>query len=170
VIANPESRLRWLLHGLESWRLAAARVFGIIAAVFLAAMMLVTVADVVLRSFFNTPVRGVYELVELLLAYTFFVGLPAVFLRDENIVVNVIDGAAPRLVPGLRRLADILALVVLALMAWRGWLAAGDAVAFGDVTADLGLSRALHWAAVLIGVVGACLATLVMCLRSDLRR
>ena len=59
-------------------------------------MMLLTVADVTLRASFNLPIRGVYELVELLLAATFFVALPAVFLRDENIVVNSIDdhGAA----------------------------------------------------------------------------
>ena len=53
---------------------------------FLAAMMLLTVADVALRGAFNRPLRGVYELVELLLAGTFFLALPAVFLRDEHIV------------------------------------------------------------------------------------
>jgi hypothetical protein len=44
--------------------------------------MMVTVADVVLRSFFGISVRGVLELVELGLACTIFVALPAVFLRD----------------------------------------------------------------------------------------
>ena len=97
---------------------------GLLAAVFLAAMMLLTVADVVLRAVFNAPIRGVYELVELLLAYTFFLALPAVFLRDENIVVNVVDELAPRRVPALKRIAAALAVVVLAVMAWQGWLAA----------------------------------------------
>ena len=53
--------------------------------------MLVTVADVLLRTFFGIPVRGVLELVELGLACTIFVALPAVFLRDEHLVVDVVD-------------------------------------------------------------------------------
>jgi len=153
---------------LQRWRQGVSRVCGIVAAVFLAAMMLLTVADVVLRGVFNSPIRGVYDLVELLLAYTFYVGLPAVFLRDENIIVNVIDDYAPKCVPNLKRFAGALAVIVLALMAWQGWLAAKDAFAFHDVTADLGLSRVLHWVALLTGVVGAGLAALVMCLRGNI--
>src|SRR5262245_57800401 len=121
-------------HWLERWRLPASRFCGIVAAVFLAVMMLLTVADVALRGLFKMPIRGVYALVGLPLSYTFFVGLPAVFLRDENIIVNVIDGVAPRVTAGLKRLADILTLLVLAVMAWQGWLAARDALVFPDVT------------------------------------
>ena len=69
-------------------------------------MMLLTVADVVLRAFVNRPIRGMLELVELLLACTFFLALPAVFLRDENIVVDVVDSMRAALgaaAPALRR-------------------------------------------------------------------
>jgi TRAP-type C4-dicarboxylate transport system permease small subunit len=152
---------------VERWRDLASRICGLIAAFFLAAMMLLTVADVVLRAGFNAPVRGVYELVELLLAYTFFMALPAVFLRDENIVVNVVDELTPGQVPALRRIAAACAVVILAVMAWQGWLAAGDTLAFGDVTADLGLSRILHWIALLIGITGAAIAALAMGLRRN---
>ena len=75
-------------ESVERWREVASRTCGISPPLFLAAMMLLTVADVVLRAAFNTPIRGVYELVELLLAYTFFIALPAVFLRDDHILVN----------------------------------------------------------------------------------
>jgi TRAP-type transport system small permease protein len=132
-------------------------------------MMLLTVADVTLRAVFNAPVRGVYELVELLLAGVFFLALPAVFLRDEHIVVDVIDGVAPRRVPSLRRAADALAVGLLVVMAWQGWLAARDTLAFGDVTAELGLPRILHWIPLLVGVVGAAAAALVMAVRRGRR-
>jgi TRAP-type C4-dicarboxylate transport system permease small subunit len=155
---------------VERWRELPSLICGLIAAVCLAAMMLLTVADVTLRAFFNAPIRGVYELIELLLAYTFFVALPAVFLRDDNIVVNVVDDLAPRSVPVLKRIAEALAVVVLAVMAWQGWLAARDTIAFNDVTADLGLSRALHWIALLVGVVGAAIAAFAMGLRGNGRR
>jgi TRAP-type C4-dicarboxylate transport system permease small subunit len=133
-------------------------------------MMLLTVADVTLRAAFNAPVRGVYELVELLLAGVFFLALPAVFLRDEHIVVDLIDGVAPRGVPVLRRTADILAVGLLVVMAWQGWLAARDTLAFGDITAELGLPRILHWIPLLIGVVGAAVAALVMAVSRSRRR
>lgn len=133
-------------------------------------MMLLTVADVTLRAVFNTPLRGVYELVELLLAGVFFLALPAVFLRDEHIVVDVIDTVAPRWVPALRRVADALAVVLLAVMTWQGWLAARDTLAFGDVTADLGLPRILHWIPLLAGVAGGAVAALAMTVRRGDRR
>jgi TRAP-type C4-dicarboxylate transport system permease small subunit len=155
---------------VERWRDLASRICGLIAALFLAAMMLLTVADVVLRAAFNAPIRGVYEIVELLLAYTFFMALPAVFLRNENIVVNVVDELAPQQVPALERIAAGCAVIVLAVMAWQGWLAAEDTLAFGDVTADLGLSRILHWIALLVGVTGAAIAALAMGLRGNARR
>ncbi|MGD9924964.1 MAG: TRAP transporter small permease, partial [Pseudorhodoplanes sp.] len=59
----------------------ASTISGAVAAEFLVGMQLLTVADVVLRAFFNYPIRGVYELVELMLAGTFFIALPCVFLR-----------------------------------------------------------------------------------------
>jgi len=83
---------------------------------------------VTLRATLNLPIRGVYDLVELLLAATFFVALPAVFLRDENIVVNSIDDIAPRWVPYLKRFAELLAVAILAVLAWQGcgYLLAGS--------------------------------------------
>jgi TRAP-type transport system small permease protein len=135
---------------------------GSIAAGFLVGMMVLTVTDVTLRAVLNLPINGAYELVELMLAYTFFVALPAVFLRDENIVVNVIDDFAPRWVWALRRVALALAVVILAVMAWQGLRAATDSIAFNDITADLGLPRMLHWIALLVGVIGAGFAALAM--------
>ncbi len=152
---------------MKRWADLCSLACGLIAAVFLCAMMLLTVADVTLRGLFNYPMRGVFELIELLLAGTFFVALPAVFLRDENILVNSIDDFAPRWVPFLKRCAELIAVVVLAVMAWRGWIAAKDSYEFNDVTADLGLPRVWHWTAVLTGLVGAALAALYMALRRE---
>ena len=152
---------------MERWRELPSRVCGGIAAVFLAGMMLLTVTDVTLRAAFNLPIGGTFELIELLLAYTFFVALPAVFLRDENILVNVIDDVAPRRVPALKRIALALAVVILTIMAWQGFIGARDTVAFNDVTADLGLPRILHWIALLVGVIGAAVAALAMAWRGN---
>ena len=150
---------------MERWRSVTAAACGWAAAIALAAMMLLTVADVALRGLFNLPIRGVYDLVELLLAGTFFLALPAVFLRDENIVVNTIDDLAPSWTPALRRLAECLAIVILVIIAWQGWRAARNSMEFHDVTADLGLPRVWHWSALLVGVICAAVAALAMALR-----
>ena len=125
-------------------------------------MVLVTVADVLLRAVANQPIRGTFEIVELLLACSFFLALPGVFLREEHIVVDVVDGAVPRAVPYLRRIGLVLALVLLAAMSWQGWIAARDAVAFNDVTSDLALPRIWYWIPVLAGMIGAAIAAAVM--------
>jgi TRAP-type C4-dicarboxylate transport system permease small subunit len=145
----------------------AAAFCGGLAAVFLAAMMLLTVADVCLRAAFNYPLRGTYEIIELLLACTFFLALPAVFLREENILVDVIDGMAPKAVPALRRLAELVAVVVLGVMAWQGWKAAAETLVFHDVTSDLAIHRLVYWVPVLAGMIGAAIAAAWMLLKKN---
>jgi TRAP-type C4-dicarboxylate transport system permease small subunit len=140
---------------------------GVVAAVFLAGMLLLTVADVALRTFFNYPLRGVYELIELMLAGSFFLALPCIFLRDDNILVNTIDEITPRIVPALKRIALLLSVLTFAVLVWQGWDAAWDSYEFHDVTADLGLPRFWHWTIVLVGMSLAALAALFMLFRSD---
>ena len=143
-----------------------AKLFGYIAAVFLAAMMLLTVADVVLRSLFSYPIRGMLELIELGLACTVFIALPAVFLRDEHLVVDVIDKLTrPSVVRILDLIGAILSLAVLAVMAWQMVPLARSMHEFGDVTSDLSIPKIYYWIPVLLGVVASALATVVFIVR-----
>jgi TRAP-type C4-dicarboxylate transport system permease small subunit len=144
-----------------------ARIFGALAAVAIAAMVLLTVADVVLRAALNRPIHGTYELIELLLACAVFLALPAAFLRDEHIVVDIVDQYAPRAVPKLRRLAGLASLAVLVVLGWQAALAAKDTITFGDVTMDLALPRILYWMPLLAGVACAAVAALFVLLRRD---
>ena len=128
--------------------------------------MLLTVADVALRAVFSRPIPGMLDLIELGLACTIFVALPAVFLRDEHLVVDVIDHVAPkRVVRWLDLLGAALSAVVLAVMAWRMLPRARDMHAFGDVTADLAIPKLWYWVPVLVGVVASVLATVWFLLR-----
>lgn len=150
---------------MQRWGDRISLVCGLIAAVFLVGMLGLTVADVVLRSLFGYALRGVFEMIELMLAGSFFFALPCVFLRDENILVNTIDEYAPRLVPLLARFALLLAVAAFVVMIWQGWIAAKDSYEFHDITADLGLPRTWHWAIVLIGLLGGALAAAFMMIR-----
>jgi TRAP-type C4-dicarboxylate transport system permease small subunit len=142
-----------------------------VAALFLAAMMLLTVADVALRAFLNRPIAGVYELIELGLACTVFVALPAVFLRDEHLVVDVVDQLAPpRLVRVLDLIGAAVSLAVLGVMLWRMVPLARDMQEFGDVTADLSIPKIVYWVPVLVGIGASALATLLFMARWRLAR
>ena len=140
--------------------------FGALAAFFLAAMMLVTVADVLLRAFFSIPILGTAELVEFGLACAVFFGLPAVFLRDEHLVVDVIDHFAPaRLVRLLDLLGALVSLGVLAFMGWQMLPVARSMHEFGDVTSSLSIPKIYYWVPVLIGVFASAAATLFFVVR-----
>ena len=148
-----------------------ARLFGYLAAFFLTATMMLTVADVFLRTFFSYPMRGVLELVELGLACTIFLALPAVFLRDEHLVVDVIDHLAKKSVVRLLDLAGaIVSLVVLAVMLWQMVPLARTMHEFGDVTSDLSLPKIWYWVPVLLGLFASALATVVFIVRWRSRR
>jgi TRAP-type C4-dicarboxylate transport system permease small subunit len=133
---------------------------------FLAAMMLLTVADVVLRSFFAIPIRGTSELIELGLAASVFLALPAVFLRDEHLVVDVVDQFASRPLVRLLDLAGaVISLAVLALMAWQMVPLARTMAEFGDVTSNLSIPKLYYWVPVLVGVIASAAATLFFIVR-----
>src|SRR5688572_33087212 len=128
--------------------------------------MLVTVADVFLRSFFSFPLRGVLELVELGLACTIFLALPAVFLRDEHLVVDVIDHLTrPAVVRILDLIGALISLGVLVVMAWQMVPLARTMHEFGDVTSDLSIPKLWYWIPVLLGLFASAAATLVFVVR-----
>ena len=148
---------------MNDWRGRLAMACGYISAFAVAGMMMITVLDVVLRAVINYPIRGTLEIVELLLAASFFLALPATFLRDEHIVVDMIDRkVGPRGVDVLKRISALVSVVLLSMLAWQGWIAAQDTLVFNDVTADLSIPRIYYWAPVLVGLVGSILAALAM--------
>ncbi len=66
-------------------------VLGVAVAVFLFALMAVTVIDVVGRYFFARPLVGAFELTELLLSVVISLALPLVTLDRTHIAVDLID-------------------------------------------------------------------------------
>ena len=133
---------------------STARVAGCGSALFLAAMMLITVADVTLRAVFNLPITGAYDLVQLFLVGNVFLSIPEVFLRDENIVIDFVDHIFGRgAVAVLKAIANLAALTFLALLSWRMIPPALDAMRFGETSPDLAIPMAVHWALMILGIV-----------------
>ena len=149
---------------------AAARFLTRVAAVFLLAMVAINVVDVGLRSGFNAPIFGTYEIVEFLLAAVAFLAIAEVFLRDQHITIELIDQVVPaRVVDWLRALGTLAALLFVALLAWHMVRPALDYVEFNEITMDLQLPLVWKAALILTGVAFAVAAAAVLFLR-DLSR
>ena len=132
-------------------RLAAAP-FGIIAAAILVFMMLFTTVTVVMREAFGTPVLGVVDVMEFALVGLIFLSMPGVFLRDENVTVDVIDQVVPRRVRNILRIIGLLlAIGWLGLMMPRMFPLMYDKWEFQEVTMTLGIPRYLQWLPIIAG-------------------
>ena len=75
----------------QTWKRRADALLGVAASAILLAMMLLTVVDVVARYVFSRPVRGAFEITELMLVVLIFAGLPLVSFSDEHAVMDFID-------------------------------------------------------------------------------
>jgi TRAP-type transport system small permease protein len=118
-----------------AWERRADAVLGIAASALLACLMLVTFVDVVARYLFNRPIRGAFEVTELLLLVLIFAGLPLVSHADEHVTMDFIDrwlGRRGR--AGLNRLINLLVAALMFFMAWQVWIRAGRVTSYGDAT------------------------------------
>jgi TRAP-type C4-dicarboxylate transport system permease small subunit len=119
----------------EAWKRRADALLGIAASAILLAMMLLTVVDVIARYVFSRPVRGAFEVTELMLVVLIFAGLPLVSFSEEHAVMDFVDrvmGArAQRL---LRRAVEAVSAAFMLLLAWLTWLRADRIWAYRDAT------------------------------------
>ena len=128
------------------------------ASAILLAMMLLTVVDVVARYVFNRPLRGAFEVTELMLVILIFAGLPLVSFADEHAVMDFVDrvlGSGARNL--LRRAVQALSGAFMFLLAWLVWLKADRIWEYRDATDVLRIAYGpfVYFMAVMIGVAGA---------------
>ena len=113
----------------------ADALLGVVASAILLAMMLLTVVDVIARYVFSRPVRGAFEVTELMLVVLIFAGLPLVSYSEEHAVMDFIDrvtGARGRRM--LRRAVEAASGAFMFLLAWLTWLKADRIWAYRDAT------------------------------------
>lgn len=150
--------LRWVERVLN-W-------LTVLSAVALAAMVLIVVADVLRANLLHRPIVGTIDLVQALLAFIVFLGLPQIIFSEGNITVDVIDHfIGKRGVAMLRASGGLLTFAYLGLLWWHMFQPALDTWNFGDITADLKIPIILIWIPVLIGMAGSIIAALVVFVR-----
>ncbi len=117
---------------------SAQLVFAAGGALLLFGTMVLACVDVVGRYFLNAPVKGGFELTEIMMAGLIFLGMPLVTRADEHIKVDLLDMfLSPRMRAWQQRLGDLLTLCVSILIAVTVWFKAGQIAASNDHTESL---------------------------------
>jgi TRAP-type C4-dicarboxylate transport system permease small subunit len=119
----------------HQWERRADAVLGVAASAILMGLMCLTFVDVVARYAFNRPLRGGFEITELLLLVLIFAGLPLVSHADEHVTMDFIDRLLGE--RAQRRLARAVHVVVAALMFFMTWqvsIKAARISSYGDAT------------------------------------
>ena len=119
----------------SKWERRADAVLGIASSLILFLMMLLTFVDVVARYLFNFPLRGGFEVTELMLLVLIFAGLPLVSHADEHVTMDFIDRILPE--AGRRmlvRAVHALCAAVMFFLTWQVWIKAGRIAGYGDTT------------------------------------
>lgn len=140
-----------------------------VACVALCVMMLVVVADVVLRAVFNMPIKGAYDVVSTALLVMAMFGMGPVVAQRGEILIDLIDIVAPLVM--LRALALLAALIGMGLFVFFGWAMidpALDAWRWGEHSLELGLPKWPLWGVTFVGLAGVFLGYLLQ-LRAALR-
>lgn len=113
---------------------------GLLAALALFGIMVLTALDVSGRKLLSASVPGSLELTELLMVTVIFAGLPLVSLQGEHVVFDSLDRWIP---PALRRLqqalVDALCAALLLGLAWLMWNKGLQMAGYGDTTSQLKL-------------------------------
>ena len=119
----------------RKWQRRADAALGVAASAILFLMMLLTFVDVVARYLFNFPLRGGFEITELMLLVLIFAGLPLVSRADEHVTMDFIDRLLPpRAVLQVVRAVHALCAAVMFFLTWQVWIKAGRSAGYGDTT------------------------------------
>jgi TRAP-type C4-dicarboxylate transport system permease small subunit len=139
------------------WERRLEGVLGVAASLILFAMMLLTFVDVVARYCFNRPLRGAFELTELMLVVLIFAGLPLVSYADEHVTMDFVDRLLPRgASAGLQRGMHVVSAAIMAFLTWQVWLKADRIWDYRDATDVLRIVYGpfVYFMAVMIGLAG----------------
>ena len=119
----------------HAWERRADAALGIAASAILFCMMTLTFVDVVLRYGFNRPLRGGFEVTELMLLVLIFAGLPLVTHANEHVTMDLIDRwLSPRLRNALARLMEAVSAALMFALTWFMWIKAQRIAGYGDTT------------------------------------
>lgn len=146
-----EKGVRWISNFLAF--------FSIIST---AGMMLISVADVIMRKIFNSPIVGASELVTMLNVGT-ILALGMGCLTGENISVDFVMDKCPKKIQHLVQiLIHLITIIIFGIVIWRGYLAAMDSKGKNYVFSLLKVPQWPFILVIVLGFIGGIIATVWM--------
>ncbi|MGE0737343.1 MAG: TRAP transporter small permease [Alphaproteobacteria bacterium] len=129
--------------------------------------VLITIADIALRPIANTAIPGTVDMMQLFVMWSALLAIPAAFLTDEHVAIDLFTKSLPLAVQrALRLMATLMGVAVLVLLAWYGAQQGWHEHAAGDSTQTLGLPIGLYWIPLLFGLALSALACLALALEA----
>ncbi|MBI2491074.1 MAG: TRAP transporter small permease [Candidatus Rokubacteria bacterium] len=158
---GPKATTLWSL--VARGYLAVEGGLAAIAAAIVAAMMSITVLDVFLRSWFNTPLMGAFELMEFMMGGVVFLGLAYVQRARGHLAIELLTARFPRAArQAVQILGSLVALVLFLAIAWESSRLAYRAWEIQDYT--MGAASLPMWparSAVAVGSIVFCIRLVV---------
>ncbi len=103
----------------------------------LAAMMLLSVGQIIARELFNTGFFWAGEVIRILVLWLAMVGAVAACRENRHIRIDAISHwLSAQTVQITRMVVDAFAAVVCAVIAWHSWRYIQDAIEYGDTVLD----------------------------------
>jgi len=132
------------LIGEARWMIWLERAVGILPAVILMAMMVLTFVNVFMRYIYRQPISGAFELMSYMLGLMVFLSLVLVAARSEHVRISVLDGFLP---DWFRRIRAVVVNLILAAasagLGYRLWLYGARLESWGEKTQMYGLPTGL---------------------------
>lgn len=146
-----------ILDSLSRW-------MGYVSAVVIGLLMLLVVADVCGRYFFNSPIMGASELACFLMIIIVFPALAWAALTDKHVKVDILVSRFPPRVQAIFSSAALLiTLGIFAIMTWRSAL---ESMATNNVTSLIRLPHAPFYWIMTAGLAVFCLSIVALVIKS----
>ena len=132
-------------------------VCGVLSALALFAIMVLTFLDVSGRKIWSQSIPGSLEVTELLMVVVIFGALPLVSLKGEHVVFDSLDVLLPRQVQKIQQgLIQLACAALMLALAYLMWSTGADFAAAGETTAQLKIAKApfIQGMGVLCGLTG----------------
>ena len=141
-----------------------SRLAGYIATSILGLLMVLTVANVILRDIFNKPIRGTPELSEFMMVLVIFLALAWCAVTRKHVKVElIVIRFSPRVQIILNSITLLLSLGIFVIITWQSFL---ESMAVYDTTSLLRIPHTPFYWIMTVGLGLFCLSILVLLIES----
>lgn len=119
-------------------------------------ILLIAVADVIMRGLFNSPIIGATEISQMLMVGA-VLGAGGGILTDQNIQVDIVVNALPKRMQQWFTLVTVtLSIIIYGLIAWRLLAESESVIKFGRSFSLLGVPYFPFYWLLALGFLGGC--------------